>query len=386
MKKPTKTQIEKALKKTNGNKTEAAALLGIDRWKFWKLSKNIEVEDETESQRTIRKTESKLRKTQDELKGEKRRREVAEHDLEKAIERDGVLTELNERQPAVRQLSALKKKSRTKGGCTAIICATDWHLEKRITPSTVSGLNEFDLDIAARRIKRFWEKSLYLTEFFRHIADVDEIVVWFGGDLINNHLHPEDVEGNFCGPIEAIGLCQDYMAEGLDLLGSKGKAPVRVVANYGNHARTTKKVRHATGWQHSWEYLAYTNLAKTCKRLPLQIAQGYMNYTPVQGHNVRFHHGEAIRYAGGVGGLTIPLGKSIAQWDKARRADLSINGHFHTMQDNWNWHSCGCLCGYDSFAQSIKADFQEPTQSVVFVDKTRGKVAALPIFVEKPTQ
>jgi hypothetical protein len=38
----------------------------------------------------------------------------------------------------------------------------------------------------------------------------------------------------------------------------------------------------------------------------------------------------------------------------------------------------------DAYAQSIKAEYQEPTQTIVFIDKSRGKVQSIPIFVDKP--
>jgi hypothetical protein len=382
--KPTPEQIKKALEQSNGNKTAAAELLGCSRWDIWNYAKTTKIEGETAAQRKLRETERKLAKAQDQLKDETKRRELAESDLEDALEQNDLIRDLDEHDLMVRELEAFSRSNTTEGGCTAIICATDWHLEKNVVPSTVSGLNEFNLDIAEKRINQLWRKSAYMIDLWRNVADVDEVLLWLGGDLINNYLHDEDVESNFCGPTEAVLAVQEHVATGLDFLSENGRAVYRVVTNYGNHGRSTRYMRPATGWKTSWEYLAYRNLERWYPHINWQITHGYLNYQDVQGYKVRFHHGENVKYYGGVGGLSIPMNKAVQQWDKSRRADLSISGHFHQYLDYWSWVSCGCLCGMDAYAQSIKAEYQEPTQTIVFIDKSRGKVQSIPIFVDKP--
>jgi hypothetical protein len=382
--KPTPEQIKKALEQSNGNKAAAAEALGCSRWDVWNYAKTTKIEGETAAQRKLRETERKLTKVQDQLKDETKRRELAESDLEDALEQNDLIRDLDEHDLMVRELEAFSRSNTTEGGCTAIICATDWHLEKNVVPSTVSGLNEFNLDIAEKRINQLWRKSAYMIDLWRNVADVDEVLLWLGGDLMNNYLHDEDVESNFCGPTEAVLAVQEHVATGLDFLAENDCAVDRVVTNYGNHGRSTRYMRPATGWKTSWEYLAYRNLERWYPHINWQITHGYLNYQDVQGYKVRFHHGENVKYYGGVGGLSIPMNKAVQAWDKSRRADLSISGHFHQYLDYWSWVSCGCLCGMDAYAQSIKAEYQEPTQTIVFIDKSRGKVQSIPIFVDKP--
>jgi hypothetical protein len=379
---PSREEILNAVKE-HGTKTAAAEALGLSRWRVWEACKNRRIEDETELHRRLRQAEQKINKLKGDLKAEEARREIAESDLQRAIALNDLIQDLDSNDLYYRPITPERlSKSQTKSGCTAVICATDWHLEKNIEPSTVSGINEFNLDIAQERIDRFWRKSLYLIELWSHIAKVDNVVLWLGGDLINNYLHEEDVEGNFLGPTEAVLCMEEHLATGIELLSDK--APLsQIICNYGNHARTTHRNRPATGWKTSWEYLAYRHLAARYSDFDWQITKGYMNYQPIQGQVCRFHHGESVRYNGGVGGLTIPMNKAVAQWDKGRHADLTFNGHFHQyLPHGFNWVSCGCLCGYDAFAQSIKAEPQPPTQTVAFVDKHRGLVGVLPIFVE----
>jgi hypothetical protein len=273
----------------------------------------------------------------------------------------------------------------SRGSATAVLCCNDWHVEGCITRESVDGANEFDLEVAARRIDRTWQKALYLLEFARKISNIRDLVVWLGGDLINGAIHEELEESNFLGPAEAVMFVQDHVATGIDLLLKEAKADgVTVVTSYGNHGRTTRKRRIATGYRHSWEWLAYQNLARHYRRAPkvgFKVEEGYHNWLAVQGCDVRFHHGDAVRFGGGVGGVTIPLRKKIAQWNKRRSARYDVLGHFHQFIDAWDFVVCGCLCGYDAYAVEIGAEFQPPTQTFLVFDRQYGKVLTVPIFV-----
>lgn len=377
--------IIKTLNSNNWNLSAAAEEIGVPRSTLWNWVRrndlepgNALVKDRPADVREIRENDRRIDQLKQQLKTEVLRRKAAEEDLVAAQQASSVLSGLAE----AKQYKIKNKSHKVKGGCSAIVCVTDWHLEKNIESSTVSGMNSFDLDMAGSRINKLWQKAGLLINTWSNIAKIEEVVLWFGGDLVNNYLHEEDVEGNFLGPTEAILEVESHLASGINYLVTNGFPVTRVVCNYGNHARTTRRCRPATGWKTSWEYLAYAHLESQFPELQWNVARGYFNYVDIQGKVIRFHHGEAVNYNGGVGGLTIPMHKAIAAWDESKRADLTINGHFHQYIDTWNWVSCGCLCGYDAFAQFIKAKYQPPTQTIVFVDENRGKVCSLPIFVE----
>jgi hypothetical protein len=75
--------------------------------------------------------------------------------------------------------------------------------------------------------------------------------------------------------------------------------------------------------------------------------------------------------AAGWAGITIPLNKAIAQWDKAVRADLTLFGHFHQLINGGNFLGNGSLIGYNTFAQAIKASYEEARQ-MFFLVHARG--------------
>jgi hypothetical protein len=118
------------------------------------------------------------------------------------------------------------------------------------------------------------------------------------------------------------------------------------------------------------------------KRVKFIIPTSYHSFLDVSGYTIRFSHGHAIRYAGGVGGIFIPCKKAIAQWNKARHADLDVFGHFHQTRDGGDFICNGSLIGWNEFANFIKADYEKPKQVFFLVDHNRKeKTVTAPIFL-----
>jgi Calcineurin-like phosphoesterase len=332
--------------------------------------------------KTIRSLESQLASSQSRLRLEQQKRSDAEAELVLAHRNleTFLQTQSNVKPDKLRR----RAQHESRGSATAILCCNDWHCEGCVTRESVDGANEFNLQIASQRINRTWQKALYLLDFARTISNIRDLVVWLGGDLINGTIHEELEESNFLGPAEAVVFVQDHVATGLELLLREAKVNrITVATSFGNHGRTTKRRRISTGYRHSWEWLAYNNLAhyfRNRAKIGFKIEQGYHNWLPIQGHDVRFHHGDAIQFGGGVGGVAIPLRKKIAQWNKRRPARLDVLGHFHQFLDGWDHVVCGCLVGYDAYALEIGAEFQQPTQTFIVMDRQYGKVLTVPIF------
>ena len=99
------------------------------------------------------------------------------------------------------------------------------------------------------------------------------------------------------------------------------------------------------------------------------------------GKVIRFHHGDNIKFQGGIGGLTIPVEKAIANWNRATPADLDVFGHWHQCQQNPKWCSNGSLIGYNAYALSIKAQFEPPQQTYFLFDHKRGRTITAPIIL-----
>jgi hypothetical protein len=272
---------------------------------------------------------------------------------------------------------------------TAIALASDWHVEEKVDPAAIAYVNEYNLAIASRRVERFFRAIIWQIE--HHRADglvlIRELLLWLGGDLITGFIHPELIENNELAPIEAILWLKPLLINGLlTLLEVLGLDQLTVVCSYGNHGRTTDKSRIVTGYANSFEWLLYNVLADHFKgdpRIRFEITPSAHQYAQVYDWKLHFHHGDEVRYNGGVGGLTVPLIKRIAKWDRLKNCDIHHIGHFHQYLDLGYGVVNGSLIGYNAYAQSIGAEPEPPQQAFYLLDSKRGKCQKTPLWVDE---
>lgn len=303
------------------------------------------------------------------------------------------LEHLSREQDAVANLTALsglreKKISRVRGRkskseATAVLVLSDWHVEERVDPKTCRMLNSFDLDAADRRIAQLVQRASMLIEHERALTGIRRICVAALGDFITGHIHDDLVEVAQLAPLAATRWAGERLN---GVIGAMSEiAPVLVATASGNHGRTTHKPRIATEHEHSYEQHMYLMMQAQESRANVswQIGGGYLNLVDLDGFTLRVHHGHALKFGGGIGGLTIPANKAIASWNQAQRADLDVFGHWHTF--SWlpyRFVANGSLIGHNAFADRIKAEFQPPSQSLIIVDHEHNRVTkVLPIFL-----
>lgn len=296
------------------------------------------------------------------------------------------LKSANVKKPTV-TISKPKGRGHVDSQSVAIAVGSDWHLEERVDPDTVNGLNEYDMDIARARIHRFFEKALYLVELMRGGTRIDAFILALLGDLMSGGIHEELLEINQVSSIQSLIELSKLIREGIDYLLENGKFDKIVIpCCFGNHSRTTKKKRIITGRDNSFETLLYEFLAMIYdeeERIEFIVPKGYHVFVDVfDRYLIRFHHGDAIRYYGGVGGISIPVNKAIAQWNRSKSAYLDVFGHFHQTRDGGSWLSNGSGIGYNAYGLSIKADYEAPQQTFFLIESEKGKTFTAPIILD----
>ncbi len=104
-------------------------------------------------------------------------------------------------------------------------------------------------------------------------------------------------------------------------------------------------------------------------------------YVQAYGFTLHFHHGDSLRYNGGIGGLTIPAMKRLPRWDGVRKSHYHNIGHFHTYSPAIGPLTVnGSLIGYNEYAQDIGAEYEAPAQAFYLVDSERGRTGMYPIW------
>lgn len=308
----------------------------------------------------------------------------------KALEKD--VHAANVRADVVAGLRAGERKPRSvrhtpnlhKRQATALVACSDWHVGERVRASKVNGINAYDQHEAKRRASRLADAVQWLIEHHRNSFEIREVVVWLGGDLMTGELHLDQLQSNTISTPEEVLLVQELAGGLLDqTLAIPGIESVRVPCSYGNHGRNKPKPTISTGAENSYEWLLYQQMARSYAgtRADFHVAAGEFTFLDVYKTRVRFTHGDAAKYGGGVGGIMIPINKAIAKWQTFQRADLTVMGHFH------NYHSLpslivnGSLIGTSPYGMRVGAH-EEPIQAFCLIDSKRGPCQHTPIWVK----
>lgn len=322
--------------------------------------------------------ESRLRGELAELKSKYRhaldRLDAATAEIEKSRAVSGI---------KARPIKPLKRRG-PRAQATAVLVCSDWHVEETVLPDDCRGLNEYTLSIADRRITQLAEKSAMLIEHEKHLTDIRRICVLALGDMITGHIHEDLVERTALAPLSAIRWAGERLKGVIEHMA--GIAPVLVATASGNHGRTTHKPRVATELEHSYEQHLYLTMAsaEANANVQWQVGRGYHNVVDLDGFRLRCHHGHALKFGGGVGGLTIPTNKAIAAWNVAQRADLDVFGHWHQfLYVPYRFVANASLIGHNAYADRIRAEYQPPSQTLIVIDHNHNRVTkVLPIFVQ----
>jgi len=267
-----------------------------------------------------------------------------------------------------------------------VLLCSDWHCGAVVRPASVNDLNEFDVAIFHERAQGLFRNALKVVNMVRSSVTINEMVVWLGGDLIDNWLHPEQVQMQELSPTQQIIECERAIVAGFGYLLDHGDFERLIVpCSHGNHGRTTQKMQADNSHATSYEWLMYQSLQRHFRnepRIVWQIADGNVTYLTVLGQVLRFHHGDACRYQGGIGGLTIPLTKWIHRADQAIRADHTFQGHFHQLTLGQNWSVNGSLIGATAYGLKLGFAPERPQQLMRFIDSARGFTVSAPILTD----
>lgn len=267
---------------------------------------------------------------------------------------------------------------------TYVALASDWHMGERVRKNQVQGLNEYNPEIAAERAHKYFRSNLIMLQASRSAWNVNQLLLWLGGDLMTGYIHEEYLMENFLTPTEELLLCFETISAGLRfILAEYDVERVVIVTNQGNHGRGQQK-KITADYRTSYEHLLYQLLRKAFEhepRIQWQIGDGYLNTFELYGVTIDFHHGDEVMYAGGVGGIYVPLYRRIQRLGSGAIVDVS--GHHHELGFAKGIAKNGSLIGPTPYGLN-KGFKPEPAMQGSFIVDAKHKIpcAMNPIFVE----
>jgi predicted phosphodiesterase len=273
---------------------------------------------------------------------------------------------------------------------------SDWHIGETVSRAEVNGVNEFNMKIAERRVRRLISKTIELC--FDHMTNptYPGIVVVLGGDMVSGEIHDELVDTNDEHLLPVVLEVVNWITGGLlELQQIFGRVYCPCVD--GNHGRNTLKIRNKSFRYKNFDWLIYSMVEAQIRATGIPEEDISFSIPPsnevrfdVYGHRFFVLHGHDIGVRGGdgiIGALgpikrgTIKVGAQ--QAEIGRGFDTLLLGHWHQYINVHGVIVNPTLKGFDEFAaKSLRAVAQPPAQALFFVHPKYGITASWQVFVE----
>lgn len=270
---------------------------------------------------------------------------------------------------------------------------SDWHVGEVVSRAETSGVNEFDLAIAERRIRALVEATINLC---RHHGpgQYPGMVINLLGDFISGALHPELLRTDEEEVIPAALRVRDLLVWALERMLAEFKR-LYVPCTSGNHGRQTPKPELKRYVYKNFDWLIYQLLARHFegrKDIVFDIPSSNEAHYRVFGLRFLAVHGDMLGVKGGDGiiGSIGPImrgeiktrGRSTSS---GRDYDVLLMGHWH--QQLWLPRAivANSLKGFDEYAKNaLSAPPSEPSQPLFFIHPRRGITSRWEVKVETP--
>lgn len=272
------------------------------------------------------------------------------------------------------EIATPKKDARKKLPEVALAHATDWQGGK--------STGTFNLDILQTRINTFVEKIVKLTDIQRADHPVENIVVMFGGDMVEGvSIFPGqtwEVDASLYEQLFTVSRVMEQMLT--DLLSDF--RTVHVVCEYGNHGRLGRKGDHPG--HDNIDLMAYRIVAERMQknRVSWQFSGDWHQIVTIGNYKAMLAHGDEIK---SFGGQTPAFGilrkcNSWASGVVAGFQDVYL-GHFHTpmtltMANGNQIYVTGSPESDNQYAAEFVAAKGHPSQRLHFVQPDAGRVTA----------
>lgn len=262
------------------------------------------------------------------------------------------------------------------GEATAVLVASDWHIEEKVTSEAVNGSPGYSLAIARKRADEFFQVGLRLRDLEAKNTPIPNMVLALLGDFITGNLHNwHGTPGNTTlEPVEAAYEAKGIIKSGIDfLLKESDLNLITIPCHAGNHARITAKSPDSEKEMgNSLEYFIYGFLAQEYAdnpRVKFLISKSYASRLQIYDLVLRFHHGHKIKYGGGIGGLAVPASKYVLRKNTHWYADVDVFAHHHQKQKGPRFICNGSMIGYNAYASDGAFEYEEPSQTYFLVNK-----------------
>lgn len=280
---------------------------------------------------------------------------------------------------------------------TPTLFISDIHYGEVVSKTEMEGLNEYNMDIADRRIKHAINKTIDLC--FNHMVNPNYpgIVLALGGDMHSGDIHQELAESNEGTSLQGTLRMFDLFIGAIDQLVSHfGK--VFIPCAYGNHGRAgIWRNKKSAAYNHDWQLYCllehHYNITSPNANVKFSVPMSYDTRYRLHGFDYILTHGDRLGVRGGDGviGMIGPIARGIKKLKASYAAqnkpvDYIIMGHWHQRLRLKDGMVNGSVKGYDEYAASNRFEPEAAMQSLWWTHPKYGINYECPIFLDEVSE
>jgi hypothetical protein len=248
---------------------------------------------------------------------------------------------------------------------------SDLHWGERVFKTQVNGVNEYNLEIARKRLRHVIETVPYLLKILDPQMRYPGIVVKLGGDMVGGNIHDELAATNEMNIMPTWLDLYTQLVSGLTYLANIfGNVFVPCVS--GNHDRDTKKTWHKDRNATSFGWLLYQMLAdkfRDDKRFTFYIPDSADALYRVYNTRMLLTHGDQFPGSDSIIG---PIGSLMRGTQKKQQMKSAVDQTFDVLECG-HWHQRitlshlivnNSLKGYDEYAYAHNFRFSRASQNL----------------------
>ena len=263
---------------------------------------------------------------------------------------------------------------------------SDIHIGEVVVKEQVVGLDEYNLDIFKKRINRWVDNLLRLTELKKTRLDIRKLEIFGLGDFISGNIHQELLITNETHEFEQVYHGVKEISRAFLRLAPHFEQ-ITFTGVVGNHGRNSKKPYAKDKQTYSFDYLIYQMLSLVLQNQPnikFIIPDSHITYRDVAGTRFMMTHGDNIRGALGIPLYGINRVRSQLREIFGEHAvfDMLALGHFHHY-----FQSDSVICnpsfkGVDEYSLSGYFGANRPTQMLLTIHPEHKIVSTEHIFLD----
>jgi hypothetical protein len=271
---------------------------------------------------------------------------------------------------------------------------SDIHAGEVVRADELDGLNEFNLDICRRRLRRLFAAACEIGPRWLSDCECQGAFLALGGDLISGSIHEELRMTNALQDHGQVRFIIEELSIGINLLLDVfGKILIASVP--GNHGRTTIKDTSKLYSNLNYDTFIADMVSDRFRNDPRVIFWGGYStdqFVPIFNWTVHLTHGHKTGTGGGQGfvGPDLPIvrgAKKIAeqQGSVGRRVHLQLRGHMHYSTNPGRILSNGSVPGLTEYARDLRAAVEPPKQWLFLIHEKWCLRERMDVQLEDPS-